>query len=357
MQTLSDLSDADLVGRLVQIRKQERTSLVEFLRYLAEVDRRRTALGLGFPSLFSFCTDHLGLTKASAFRRTTAARLLARFPLVAEYLGDGRLNLTTLVELRDVLDESNLIEVLNRAAGRTEDQVKELVAALRPQAAPPDLLRRLPATRNHAGGSGPELTAAAFTGLVPQSEVGTRATDVQVAAVPPPTAATREPPAPARIAGSAGGRIEPIAPERHVLRMTVGAAFVADLEIVREALSHRVPAGTLEEVLHECIRVTLRRIERERHGVGRKTAAKAPPAGSRYVPVAVRDEVWRRDDGRCAFVGSDGRRCNSRYKLELHHLASWGPPFAPNHSPGGSGPQFRNWPQDLVSPKSPQPPS
>jgi hypothetical protein len=38
------------------------------------------------------------MTKASAFRRTTAARLLARFPVVADYLADGRLNLTTLVE-------------------------------------------------------------------------------------------------------------------------------------------------------------------------------------------------------------------------------------------------------------------
>jgi hypothetical protein len=114
MQTLSELSDADLVGRLVQIRKLERSLLVEFLRYLGEVDRRKTALGLGFPSLFSFCTDHLGLTEASAFRRTTGARLLARFPLVAEYLADGRLNLTTLVELRDVLDEAHLVEIAAR---------------------------------------------------------------------------------------------------------------------------------------------------------------------------------------------------------------------------------------------------
>ena len=42
---------------------------------LAELDRRRTVLALGFSSLFSFCTDRLGLTKASAFRRTTASRL------------------------------------------------------------------------------------------------------------------------------------------------------------------------------------------------------------------------------------------------------------------------------------------
>jgi hypothetical protein len=116
MITLNDVPDDLLVDRLLQIRKQERSLLVELLRCLAELDRRKAVLALGFPSLFAFCTEHLGLTKASAFRRTTAARLLARFPLVAEYLADGRLNLTTLVELRDILDEAHLIDILDRAA-------------------------------------------------------------------------------------------------------------------------------------------------------------------------------------------------------------------------------------------------
>ena len=30
-------------------------------------------------------------------------------------------------------------------------------------------------------------------------------------------------------------------------------------------------------------------------------------------------EVWRRDDGRCAFVGTDGR-CTERGFLEFHHV-------------------------------------
>jgi hypothetical protein len=155
MITLSDVPDDVLVDRLLHIRKHERSLLVELLRYLAELDRRKAVLALGYSSLFSFCMEALGLTKAATFRRTTAARLMARFPLVADYLMDGRLNLTTLVELRDVLDEEHLVEILDRAAGRTEDQVKELVAQLRPQPAPADLLRKLPTHRNDCSGSGP----------------------------------------------------------------------------------------------------------------------------------------------------------------------------------------------------------
>jgi hypothetical protein len=267
-----------------------------------------------FPHCSRSAPTSSGSPKAAAFRRTTAARLLARFPLVADYLVDGRLNLTTLVELRDVLDESQLVEILDRAAGRTEEQVKELVAALRPEPAPADLLRRLPTHRKDSSGSAPELVAAS---------------GAPVAAGPPSSA-----PAPApRPAITPAARLEPIAPERPVLRVTVGPAFVADLEAVREALSHRLPGAGLEEVLHECMRVALRHIERRRRGAGTKTSAKEPPAGSRYVPVAVRDEVWRREGGQCAFVGGAGRRCVSRHQLELHHLdpfAMGGPSTAAN---------------------------
>jgi len=148
----------------------------------------------------------------------------------------------------------------------------------------------------------------------------------------PPLAAA--PPAPARAASE--DCLQPIAAERHVLRVTVGAAFVADLMAVREALSHQLPAGGLEEVLHECIRSTLRSIERRRCGAGKKTTSKAPPLGSRYVPVAIRSEVWTRDDGRCTFVGRTGHRCTSRHQLQLHHIdpfAKGGPPTATNLTP------------------------
>src|SRR5688572_17549165 len=158
-----DVDTSVITNRVWELRKHERELLVEFLPYLGELDKRRVVQGLGFPSLFCYCTGHLGLPKATGYRRTTACRLLRQFPIVGDYLMDGRLCLTTLVELRDVLEEPRLVETLDRAAGRTEEQVKELVAALRPRPAPPDLLRRLPAPPapppQPDSGSGPELTA------------------------------------------------------------------------------------------------------------------------------------------------------------------------------------------------------
>ena len=322
MMILADLSDQVLTGRLLQIRKEERRLLVECLGCLAELDRRKAVLSLGYGSLFSFCTEFLSMTKASAFRRTTAARLLARFPVVADYLADGRLNLTTLVELRDVLDEAHLVEILDRAAGRTEDQVKELVASLRPQPAPADLLRRLPSPRNDSGGSGP----------VPAAANDPSAALAPPAFLPPPV------PAPATAVQAArppAAHLHPIAPEQHVLRVTVSAEFVANLEAARRALSHKLPGGELAEVLHEGLRAILANADRRRRGTGKKSSPSTPPPGSRYVPAAVRDEVWRRDGGQCAFIGSTGHRCTSRHQLQLHHLhpfALGGPPLAANLS-------------------------
>jgi 5-methylcytosine-specific restriction endonuclease McrA len=78
------------------------------------------------------------------------------------------------------------------------------------------------------------------------------------------------------------------------------------------------------DVLHECLRVTLAATAKRRRGTGRPRAARASDATGRYIPAAIRDAVWRRDDGCCAFVSSEGRRCGSTHQLEIHHLI----PFA-----------------------------
>lgn len=38
------------------------------------------------------------------------------------------------------------------------------------------------------------------------------------------------------------------------------------------------------------------------------------------VPAAVKRDVWRRDEGCCAFVAPDGRRCGSDHGVEFHHV-------------------------------------
>ncbi len=296
---LQQLEASALTSRLYELRKQERGLLVEFLHCLGELERRKVHLEIGFSSVFVFLTDHLGYPRASAYRRFTACRMLVRFPVLGAYLTDGRLNLTTVVELRDVLTEDNLAQTLDRAAGRTEEQMRELVAAMRPRPEPDDLLRRLPRPRVE-----PEPPAT-LPGL-------------SLAPPPPPIPA---PPAPASTPAPARMTITPISEERRVLRVTVGRQVVEDLEAVRSALSHVLPGATLETILGECVRRTREALERRRRGAGKKTSHGTPRG--RHVPAAIRAEVWKRDEGRCTFTGSEGHRCGSTYQLELHHILAF----------------------------------
>ena len=63
----------------------------------------------------------------------------------------------------------------------------------------------------------------------------------------------------------------------------------------------------------------------ERHLAALHSVGASPGSRSRYIPVAVRRDVWRRDHGCCSYVDPhSGRRCGSRYRLEIDHVV----PFA-----------------------------
>ena len=52
---------------------------------------------------------------------------------------------------------------------------------------------------------------------------------------------------------------------------------------------------------------------------------------SRHIPQEIQDIIFARDGGRCTFIGPDGKRCNSRWNLQVDHII----PFARggDHSP------------------------
>jgi len=306
--TFEHLSSHALTARLGELLATERRTIASFVLHLAELERRQLHLELGYTSTFVFCTQHLKLTNASAFRRTTAARLVTRYPAIAEMLSDGRLCLTTLAHLRDVLDDGNHHEVLDRAAGRTEDEVKLLVAALRPQPAPPDLFRRLPAPAPSTSDSEVRL----FATTVP-SPAGSPPTASPSPAEPPAPAV---PPTPARVPA-----LQPISEQQYVLRITVDRAFVDDLERLKGLLSHSLPDGNVTAVIHGAIRRTIAACEKQRRGSDRPRPRNNPrPPRGRAIPTEVRREVWERDAGACAFVTAGGERCGATHQVEFHHI-------------------------------------
>mgnify|MGYP006269146207 FL=1 len=52
----------------------------------------------------------------------------------------------------------------------------------------------------------------------------------------------------------------------------------------------------------------------------RRVAPRAGPKNPTDVSAKVRRQVWERDQGRCAWTSPDGRRCNSRWQVEVDHV-------------------------------------
>ena len=135
---------------------------------------------------------------------------------------------------------------------------------------------------------------------------------------PAETSAPREPnPEPVR----SRAEVRPISEDQWSLRATIDAACKEELETLKALLSHKVPDGDLGAVLREAIRCGIEK-HRNRKGAtapAQERRSKAEAGGSR-IPAAVRREVWKRDGGSCAWIGDDGRRCGSRWQLEIDHI-------------------------------------
>jgi hypothetical protein len=86
---------------------------------------------------------------------------------------------------------------------------------------------------------------------------------------------------------------------------------------------HTIPNGDPAAIFDRALTVLLADLERAKLAVtDRPRAPRAMARGSRHIPAAVKRAVWQRDDGRCAFVGTNGR-CTERGFLEFHHVVPY----------------------------------
>src|SRR6266498_3283930 len=137
-----------LTARLADLLAREHGDLADFLLALADFDRRRLWVELGYSGLFMFLHRELGLSKGAAYYRKVAAELIQRVPEMVEPLRDGRLCITSIAELAKVLTPENHREVLPRFFHRSRREAMEVTAELRPDPTPPrrDVVTKVCAT-------------------------------------------------------------------------------------------------------------------------------------------------------------------------------------------------------------------
>jgi hypothetical protein len=106
------------------------------------------------------------------------------------------------------------------------------------------------------------------------------------------------------------------------------AALLQKLDRARALLWRKHPDGRLEDIFAEALDFLLdkkdpeRRLERTRR-LKRRPPPREAEVESRRIPQWVKDEVWARDGGQCAFNPPGGNRCTEREGLEFDHIMPW----------------------------------
>jgi hypothetical protein len=307
--TASRLSDDALLARIKHLAIRERDATVELVAHLAELDGRQTHLGEGPGSVYKYCRDVLGYSEDAAWNRAATANALRQYPVILGWLADGSLNVTLVRMLRPVLTPENHLAVLTEARRRSKREVELIVRRLDPKPDVPSTLRKVP---------GPAHVPLPLNAPPPQAEDRF---------APPPTVAPL-PPAHRPV-------IAPLAPERYRLQFTVSKETHDKLRRVQDLLCREIPDGDPAAIFARALDLLAHDVEKKKLAATTKPRRpRATKEGSRDIPARVRRAVWKRDEGRCAFVGRSGR-CSERRYLEWHHVqphGHQGPPTVENIS-------------------------
>jgi hypothetical protein len=110
--------------------------------------------------------------------------------------------------------------------------------------------------------------------------------------------------------------LKPIAPERYKIQFTASRGTYEKLRQAQALLRHTVPDGDLAVVIDRALTMLIEELERTKSAAThRPRPNRASDGDTRHIPAHVKRTVWRRDGGRCAFVGTRGR-CSETSFLE-----------------------------------------
>ncbi len=336
MSDLHRLGDDALEAELTRLAGEERRLHARLLPLLAEFDVRGLPLAAGTSGLYDYCLRELGYAEGAAYERVKAAGAALRFPVVLERIKDGRLTMAAAALLSPLLLEENVEDILAEAEGKSRQELELLAASLDPRADVQDRIVELPGSdgKAAAGGDGPD--AACEAGADSARKAGCARDQAAVARAARSEERRRR------------DRIEALSAERVHFGFTGSLELRRKLERARALLWHKDPSGRLEGIIDGLADYYLDRKDPQ-HTLGldaRRPAEAAPPsaagrgtagereagspradwkpaARSRVIPQAVKDEVWRRDEGRCSYAAPDGRRCEARAGLEYDHIVPW----------------------------------
>ena len=325
---MTALSDVELERGLRILLGENARTEAGIVAHLAEVESRRIHLRAGYPSMFQYCLEHLGLSENEAFHRIVAARLAATYPLIFELLEARKLHLSGVCLLRRHLTPENHSELLAESCGKSKRQVEELLARRFPtsvdskartarfkpvsadcyrleiyvtktQKEKLELARDLVSHANPSGDWGFVVERAAEA-LVERAQ-GRRFAKTKTK--------TR----------GGGGRSDA---RENVERANASAAHAKNAEDVhaKNAEDARARDVCAKDV---CARDVCEEHAHTHDARPAEEVGPLKPSGRRHIPNRVRRLVAIRDEMSCTFTSETGKRCGARGFLQFDHRRAW----------------------------------
>ena len=272
---MSEKSAHQLDHELAQQLIAERGPTLASIFLVAEIDRRKTFVEQGFGSTWDYLRRVHQQSDTMIHYRLSCARAVNRFPQVIEPLRDGRLCMTTLAKLMEVMNEANCDALLAEAMGKSVSHARRLVARERPKPVPKDVTTPL---------------------------------------VSIPVAPQTRPPAPAAEQRVQTEILTESLARKHI---TVDAEYDDLLKRARGALSHKMPGAAELDILKEGLRQLIKQSEKRKGIVERPLPDKVATDGD--ISQSCRRTVWKRDRGCCQWRTEDGGICGSAHRVQFHH--------------------------------------
>lgn len=216
------ISDKALLAEMQRLVASERHATAQLVACLAEFDRRRLYLALGYSSLFRYCTDSLRLSEDATFSRIEVARAVRRFPCLVDQLAAGELTLTAARLLAPHLTSENVRALLAAVRHKGIKEVQCVIARHKPLPPVPSTIRKLPAP--------PLLVPVAE----PVSSDASRSSTTLLpsfASTPPPTSSARR------------TRVAPLSEETYKIQFTIRKETHDKLRRLQDLLRHQIPAA------------------------------------------------------------------------------------------------------------------
>ena len=229
----------------------------ELLSVLMEMRRQRVFAELNYSGIFEYCEKALNLSRAQAYYFKTVAEKAEEVPRIKAAIVQGELTLSQARRITSVVTNENQEVWIDRARTLSQKDLEKEVAFVNPKA------------RIHEN-------------------------------------------------------IKPIAKEMSQLKVAVNEQTEKNLNVLKEVLSQKLgKPATLGDVIAWAAEVTREKFDplrkAERAVSWGKTAPVVTQKGRAPVPALTKHQLNLRDRAQCTFIGSNGRRCEQRRWIDVHH--------------------------------------